>query len=260
MATDGPRSECIKAEFYDFLQPRASLLTTRDKALHAIRRREWSGGFSSKAVAVHMGRILPYVDQLEGLIAADAAGGRPSQIQDYLYWFGFDAMGEFVFSRSFGMLRSRQMHRFIGQLKRAISFVGPLIPASWAVHVGLHLMPRVGRVRDWRDSLDWCEQHMRRRVREAEVTQLGAQRDLTYYLMEEEKNRNKGAGVAAKDWNMSWLGGDSLVAIIAGRYVFMINPPACFKFGPTILPRGSPPRSTRLLFSVVVGLPTLSNN
>lgn len=217
IATDGPRSECIKSEFYDVLLPRASLLTTRDKALHAIRRREWSGGFSSKAVAVHMRRILPYIDKLDDFISADAAAGRPSQIQDYLYWFGFDAMGEFVFSGSFGMMQNREMHQVIKRIQSALSFVGPLIPASWIVHVGLHLLPRVSKVRDWFDSLDWCEQQMRRRVREAEATQLDSQPDLTYYLMEEEKNRNKGTGVAAKDWNLSWLGGDSLLAIIAGR-------------------------------------------
>lgn len=171
-----------------------------------------------------MTRILPYVDKLEELIAADAVAKHPSQIQDYLYWFGFDAMGEFVFSSSFGMLQNREMHHVIKRIQSALSFVGPLIPASWIVHVGLHLMPRVSKVRDWFDSLDWCEQQMRLRVRDAQMTgQPETQRDLTYYLMEEEKNRREVAGMAAKDWNLSWLGGDSLLAIIAGRYAFTFS-------------------------------------
>lgn len=225
MATDGPRSDCIKSEFYDVLLPRASLLTTRDKALHGVRRREWSSGFSPKAITVHINRIVPYIDKLDELIAADAIAGRPSPVQDYLYWFGFDAMGEFVFSRSFDMLENRKMHHIIKRIQSALAFVGPMMPASWIVHVGLHLLPRVGKVRDWYDSLDWCEQQMRRRVAGGQGTQAASQRDLTYYLMEEEKGKSGAEGQTAKDRNLFWMGGDSLLAIIAGRYAILLFAP-----------------------------------
>jgi hypothetical protein len=48
MAIDGPRSECIKGEWYDLLHPNLSLVTSRVKHLHAARRRQWNKGFNAK--------------------------------------------------------------------------------------------------------------------------------------------------------------------------------------------------------------------
>jgi hypothetical protein len=48
MAVDGPRSECIKSEWYDILHPSLALVTTRDKSVHAKRRREWNRGFTTR--------------------------------------------------------------------------------------------------------------------------------------------------------------------------------------------------------------------
>ncbi|CAN8097825.1 unnamed protein product [Discula destructiva] len=215
-ATDGPRGESIKSEFYDVLHPRSSLVTTRDKRLHGVRRREWSGGFTSKALQTHMSKIFPHLDELVDLIDGDIRQGRPSTMREYIYWFGFDAMGQFVFSTSFGMLHNRQMHYIIKRLQSALSLLGPLAPAPWLIQVGLHLLPRVGKVKDWYDSLDWCEQQMRRRIRNAELGVLESGSDLAYYLVEEERNRKAGPGAAAKAWNLAWLAGDSLLAIVAG--------------------------------------------
>lgn len=46
LATDGSKTECYKAEWYDLLFPESSLLTTRDRALHSERRRQWKVCFS----------------------------------------------------------------------------------------------------------------------------------------------------------------------------------------------------------------------
>lgn len=48
MAVDGPRSECVKSEWYDILHPGQALVTARNKSVHAIRRREWNAGFTTK--------------------------------------------------------------------------------------------------------------------------------------------------------------------------------------------------------------------
>lgn len=113
------------------------------------------------------------------------------------------------------------MHHIIKRLQSALSFVGPLMPASWIVHAGLHLLPRIGKVRDWYDSLDWCEQQMRQRVVDSELELGASNRDLSYYLMEQE--RGEAGKRKAKDRNVSWLGGDSLLAIIAGRYAILFH-------------------------------------
>lgn len=45
MAVDGPKSTCIKSEFYDVIRPTRSLVTSRCKDVHSNRRREWNRGF-----------------------------------------------------------------------------------------------------------------------------------------------------------------------------------------------------------------------
>jgi tryprostatin B 6-hydroxylase len=50
MAIDGPRSECLKAEWYDILHPNMALVTARVKPVHAARRREWNRGFTTKGM------------------------------------------------------------------------------------------------------------------------------------------------------------------------------------------------------------------
>lgn len=52
MAIDGPRSECLKSEWYDLLHPSLALVTTRNKDVHAARRREWNAGFTTKGLCV----------------------------------------------------------------------------------------------------------------------------------------------------------------------------------------------------------------
>lgn len=47
-AIDGPKTECIKSEWYDILHPNLSLVTSRDKFSHQTRRRQWNRGFSTK--------------------------------------------------------------------------------------------------------------------------------------------------------------------------------------------------------------------
>lgn len=47
-AIDGPKTECIKSEWYDILHPNLSLVTARVKSSHQTRRRQWNRGFSTK--------------------------------------------------------------------------------------------------------------------------------------------------------------------------------------------------------------------
>lgn len=45
-AVGGRQSDCIKSEFYDLLWPEKALFATRNKAVHAKRRKDWQYGFA----------------------------------------------------------------------------------------------------------------------------------------------------------------------------------------------------------------------
>ena len=47
-AMDGPGTKCTKAPWYDILQPRVSLATTRDKSLHDRRRKVWERALNTQ--------------------------------------------------------------------------------------------------------------------------------------------------------------------------------------------------------------------
>lgn len=60
---DGPRSECIKSEWYDVIYPSRSLVTSRVKTVHAARRREWNRGFTSSGMCIFF-----YIERFPDLI------------------------------------------------------------------------------------------------------------------------------------------------------------------------------------------------
>ncbi|EHK18385.1 uncharacterized protein TRIVIDRAFT_47618 [Trichoderma virens Gv29-8] len=209
MAVDGPRSECIKAEWYDILHPGQALVTARNKSVHAARRREWNSGFTTKALSEHEAKILKYVDKLDQCIAEDAKLENVTNMRDLLLWFGFDIMGDFVFSKSFGMLENKQWHHIIVRLQRALSLLGPFSSVPWLIQIGFKLAPRVSVLKDWFDTVAWCQSQMRDRLENGSASQ---SQDLSYYLMEKDSEGNG----ATENEKWHWAAGDSLLAIVAG--------------------------------------------
>ena len=115
-------------------------------------------------MAQYEAKILDYIDQLDSCIEADAVAGRVSDVTNLLYRFSFDAMGDFVFNKSFGMLQNEEWHYVIKKLQSALSLLGPCSPVPWVVQLGFRLMPRVGVLKDWFDMVSWCEYQMRERI------------------------------------------------------------------------------------------------
>ncbi|ORY67582.1 cytochrome P450 [Pseudomassariella vexata] len=206
-AMDGPRKECIKGEWYDLLHPSISLVTERCKTTHAARRKECKRGFIHSALVQHEAKMLKHVGNLDACIEADARASRPSNLRNILFWFSFDTMGDFVFSKSFGMLQDQSWHSVIVRLQKALSLLGPFSPTPWLIQVVLKLSPRIGVLRHWFFMVAWCEGQMRTRLDEGYKKQPSP--DLTHYLMEQENQSRDKTSVA-------WLQGDSLLAIVAG--------------------------------------------
>ncbi|GFP56517.1 cytochrome P450 monooxygenase nodW [Trichoderma asperellum] len=173
------------------------------------RRREWNSGFTTKALLEHEAKILKYVDKLDQCIEVDAKSGKVTDMRNLLLWFGFDIMGEFVFSKSFGMLETRKWHHIIVRLQRALSLLGPLTPVPWLVHIAFDLAPRVSVLKEWFDIIAWCQSQMRDRLAHGSSNQ---SQDLAYYLMEKDSEDRE----AFESDKFLWAAGDSLLAIVAG--------------------------------------------
>ncbi|KAK0384854.1 hypothetical protein NLU13_7332 [Sarocladium strictum] len=102
----------LKSSFYDaFVTTDRSIFTTRDRASHSRKRRIVSHTFSPKSVLTlepHlMHHIAIFVEKLEEIAERRAGASGFAEI-DCMRWhmfLTFDALGEVVFSKSFGMLQ-----------------------------------------------------------------------------------------------------------------------------------------------------------
>lgn len=106
-------------------------------------------------------QVKVYAYQLEQVIAQNA--GQPINVNQYFYWFSFDVMGQFAFSKSFNMLRSRTWHHAVQMLRAGLALVGPFTPAPWLVRIAFDI-PLLPIVRDFQAMEAWCVKRMDERI------------------------------------------------------------------------------------------------
>ncbi|RAL17616.1 cytochrome P450 [Aspergillus homomorphus CBS 101889] len=210
MVLDGPQTKCVKAEWYDLLHPGRALVTTRDKKIHAARRRQWNRGFSSRALAQYEKKVLFYLGQMDEIIEGNARTGQVCEVTDLFYWFGFDAMGDFVFNKSFDMLHNQKWHHIVVILQKALDLLGPMSPVPWLIQIAFRLLPSFWLVKYWFTMEAWCEEQMRERIQMKLSDDPTRVPDVAHYLIEDLKDPT----TATDGW--TWLGGDSILAIVAG--------------------------------------------
>jgi tryprostatin B 6-hydroxylase len=99
---------------------------------------------------------------MDAIIAG--AKGSPVPISTYIYWFSFDIMGLFAFSRSFDMLRSEHWHYSIRNLRKAMTLLGPFSCVPWAAQIGFWLLKGYWVVHDWHTMIAWCANQMQLRL------------------------------------------------------------------------------------------------
>ncbi|KAL9052535.1 MAG: hypothetical protein Q9162_005339 [Coniocarpon cinnabarinum] len=186
-AIDGTGSKFRKANWYDNLWPDLSVVSCR-------------------AIAEYEDNTLKYVEQLESLIASAASTGQSINASDVFYWFGWDVMGEVVFSKSFRMLEGREWHIAVTMLHRAMKFLGPATPVPWLAHIGFKFLYRFSIVRDWFAMQHVCHQCLHERIAGD-----NGQTDIFRSLIAEAKKNGM------TDLDQRWLRGDAVLAILAGR-------------------------------------------
>lgn len=92
---------------------------------------------------------------------------KPVTINEAMYWFAFDSMGEFAFNQDFGMMRRQEWHFAITLLRRAISILSPFAPTIWLIKVGYKFLPGFGKIGDLFKILAFCKQQMNERIQVA---------------------------------------------------------------------------------------------
>ncbi|KAL8868364.1 MAG: hypothetical protein Q9174_005041, partial [Haloplaca sp. 1 TL-2023] len=110
---EGAKNLFSKPAWYDNLRPYTGLNTHRSKTVHGHRRRH----------------IKDYANQLDQALSLHTE--ETIEINKFFYWFSFDVMGHFAFSRSFGMLKDQSWHHAVEMLRKGLALVGPFTPVPW---------------------------------------------------------------------------------------------------------------------------------
>ena len=113
------------------------------------------------ALKTYEGHIRDYADQLDQALSSYA--GEAIEINKFFYWFSFDVMGHFAFSKSFGMLKGQSWHHAVEMLRRGLALVGPFTPVPWLVRLAFDI-PILRVVRDFQSMAAWCAKRMDERI------------------------------------------------------------------------------------------------
>jgi hypothetical protein len=74
---------------------------------------------------------------------------KPLVVNDMLYRFLFDSMGDFGFGEAFKSLESGNWNSAQANLNSAMALLGPFSPAIWIPRIALAFIPGVWKVRHW---------------------------------------------------------------------------------------------------------------
>ncbi|KAG5970480.1 hypothetical protein E4U55_001665 [Claviceps digitariae] len=216
----GFRSNVRKAEFYDaFVHPAANTHNTRDKEVHARKRRVLSHAFSDSAMKEMQRYILSNVRTFCEQIGLDSGSGsgtrlddakgwtRPRNMSDWCNYLAMDILGDLSFGKAFHMLEKPD-NRFALELVEAATtrhLICGTMPIVDKLRVDKILFPKLaaGRAR----YMAYSKGQLTERTKLGEETD---RRDFFYYLLR-ARDPETGLGFTTPE-----LWGESNLLIIAG--------------------------------------------
>ncbi|KAI1410215.1 putative cytochrome P450 [Hypoxylon sp. FL1857] len=200
---DGPRNRNTRSDWYDLVYPRASTVFTRDKTVHSVRRKMWDNALSSSSLAEYLRRTPRQVQTLTEIIDENAY--KPMLVNELMYWFAFDSMGDFGFGRDFGMMKNRIWVDGAFYMHSAVTLLGPFSPAIWIPRITFAFAPRVWKLRHWFKMLSFGDSCMSSRIKRGSENL-----DIAKWFIEDYKSRGED--------NISdlLLSGDTATMIVAG--------------------------------------------
>ncbi|KAL8869639.1 MAG: hypothetical protein Q9174_004121 [Haloplaca sp. 1 TL-2023] len=114
-----------------------------------------------KALKSYEGHVKNYANQIDQAISLHTR--EAIAINKFFYWFSFDVMGHFAFSKSFGMLKDESWHHAVEMLRKGLALVGPFTPVPWLIRLEFDI-PILRVVRDFQSMTAWCAKRMKERI------------------------------------------------------------------------------------------------
>lgn len=119
----------------------------------------------NSAIESYRPRLQRQVEVLNSIIDTFSREDRPVYVNDLMYFYAFDSMGEFAFNQDFGMMRNEKWHDAAKGIKRAISILGPMKSVIWLIRIGFYFLPWFWRIGDWFNALHFCQARLEDRIK-----------------------------------------------------------------------------------------------
>ncbi|KAL3952158.1 cytochrome P450-like protein [Purpureocillium lilacinum] len=212
----GFRSNVRKAEFYNaFVHPAANTHNTRDKEVHARKRRVLSHAFSDSAMKEMqryiLGNVRTFCEQVGivdgGAVAENKGWTKPRDMSHWCNYLAMDILGDLSFGKAFHMLEKPD-NRFALELVEAATtrhLICGTMPVVDRLKIDKFLFPKLaaGRAR----YMAYSKGQLTERTKLGEETD---RRDFFYYLLK-ARDPETGQGFSTPE-----LWGESNLLIIAG--------------------------------------------
>ncbi|KAI1878404.1 uncharacterized protein JN550_000586 [Neoarthrinium moseri] len=229
----GFKSNVRKAEFYDaFVHPAPNTHNSRDKALHARKRRVLSHGFSDGAMKEMERYILANVRTFCEQVGAGASDARKGwtaakNMADWCNYLAMDILGDLCFGKAFHMLEKPD-NRYALELvslattRHSICGTMPLVGKLGLDKVLFHKIA-AGRAK----YMAYSKSQLTERTKLGDETD---RRDFFYYLLK-AKDPETGLGFTTPElWGESNLliiaGSDTTSTAMAATLFYLVRSPA----------------------------------
>ncbi|KAH9932278.1 cytochrome P450 [Fomitopsis serialis] len=185
--------------------PKGTLINARDKGVHAENRRVWNRAFTSSAVKRYEPTVIrlasQLVDELKKRCSADAQQENAVDLSQWLSFFSFDFMGDFVFGGPFELLTEGDKNGLVHTVESGLYPTALIQHIPWCVGAVVNL-PFVAKQMKGLGMFAYTQ--TLRRLQAGSVHD-----DLFYHLADE-------AGLEKQRPTVPYLISNMVTAIIAG--------------------------------------------
>ncbi|RAK99283.1 cytochrome P450 [Aspergillus ibericus CBS 121593] len=205
----GSQSPCIKSAWYhqvSRLDTETSVNTTRDPALHRLRRRAWDRGLGVKALAQYESRIISKAESL--ITELKCRLNKPLNISQWTMFYSFDVMGLVGFSHDFKQLETATEHYAIKGMHDQLFMLGLLNQIPWLSYPLNALQPLSGGFGSFKM---YCSQMVKERQQAYNHSPDKTPQDIISWLLKAQAEKDRSAPPTPKA-----LHEDSNVLILAG--------------------------------------------
>ncbi|MCJ1417500.1 hypothetical protein MMC32_003844 [Xylographa parallela] len=120
----------LKSAFYDRGDQELSIVSIRDPAIHAQKRRGLAHAFSATALREQEGLVLQYVEMWLTQLSERAKKREIVNVVEWYNWLTFDIIGDLAFGEPFGAVEEARPNFWISLIGES-TFAGSLQDLNW---------------------------------------------------------------------------------------------------------------------------------